>query len=274
MCRNDYDKNSLCINRGDFVSGIYTGMSGMIANEVNLSITGNNIANSKTSGYKSDVGVNRVYEESFVSRIGNGVSGIGNYDNQVVVDEKHKNFKQGFAEPTNRGLDFYINDLNQEVVSFMKVQSEQETFLTRDGRMYVDGEGNLTNSLGYFVLDENDNKINLSGSNLDDIILRSDGSLINSQSNDIIANISVQGVHTDNLQTLVKVGDNVYSEGFQTEIEQGDFEIHSGYLETSNVDINKEMIDLMTSQKGYAMNSKSFQSYDKISDLESNRLAR
>lgn len=259
------------------MSGIYTGMSGMITNEVNLSITGNNIANSKTNSYKYDVGVNRVFEESYIHRLDkNNNKTLGRYDNQVTVDEKHKVFKSGFAQPTNRQLDVYLNDNSDEenFVSFFNVESNGEMLLTRDGRFFIDEAGNLTNSSGQFILNENGNKINIGNNKPNEILFDESGNLVNANNGDVIDKIFIQSIPEGSLQTLNKVGSNSYRLQNNTQTIDGQFELYQGYLETSNVDVNREMINLISAQKGYSMNSKSFQTFDKVLDLESNKLAR
>ncbi|RMG41559.1 MAG: flagellar basal body rod protein FlgG, partial [Methanobacteriota archaeon] len=47
--------------------------------------------------------------------------------------------------------------------------------------------------------------------------------------------------------------------------------IHQGYLETSNVDVVQEMVDMIAAQRAYEINSKAIKTAEEMYDVE-NRL--
>jgi flagellar basal-body rod protein FlgG len=69
-------------------------------------------------------------------------------------------------------------------------------------------------------------------------------------------------------------GNNLYEEtvasGEAIELEDGESEIWQGYIETSNVDVVEEMINLITAQRAYEVNSKTIQTADSMLELASN----
>jgi len=255
------------------MSTVYTGLSGMLANEMCLNTTGNNIANSVTNGYKSDQTTERVFEEVILNRIDDtGRTPLGSYHHQVFTDEVHTDYSQGFPQMTNKPLDIFIDDLNGEAVTFITVERNGEELLIRNGHLKLDVDHNLVSNGNLYTLNNNGERINLSGYNMNEITINGQGQILDTITGDVIDEIAMSSVSGDTLDTLKKVGNNSFAFTDETEFIEASFNIYQGFLESSNVNLNKEMIDLMTAQKGYSMNAKTFQTADSIREIESNRL--
>ncbi|BAH06109.1 flagellar hook-basal body complex protein [Clostridium kluyveri] len=169
---------------------MYSGISGLRANQQKLNVIGNNIANSSTTAYKTqsmnfqDMISQNLSDPSAPSTSIGGVngkqSGLG-----VQVAGISTDFTTGSMGTTNRNLDFAIDGTGYFVVGTGKlgetsddtgisidednnilgggdneVENTIEAHYSRDGSFYLDTQGNLINQngyrvMGYLVTDEN-----------------------------------------------------------------------------------------------------------------------
>jgi flagellar hook protein FlgE len=128
-----------------------TGLSGLRAASVDLDVTGNNIANASTVGFKgSKAQFGDLYASGFLSG-GNNPVGDG-----VRVQDVKQSFSQGNISFTDNGLDLAING-----DGFFTLSNGGETRYSRAGQFGVDKEGFITNSEGMrvqgFTADEDGN---------------------------------------------------------------------------------------------------------------------
>jgi len=131
-----------------------TGLSGLRAASVDLDVTGNNIANASTVGFKgSKAQFGDLYASGFLSS-GNNPVGDG-----VRVQDVKQSFSQGNISFTDNGLDLAING-----DGFFTLSNGGETRYSRAGQFGVDKEGFITNSENMRVQGFTaDNDGNLSG---------------------------------------------------------------------------------------------------------------
>lgn len=115
-----------------------TALSGIRAASSDLSVTGNNIANASTTGFKaSRAEFGDVYATSV---LGAGVNAIGS---GVQVQEVAQRFSQGNVGFTENELDLAINGNG-----FFVVSQQGETLYTRAGSFGLDDEGYVVNNTG------------------------------------------------------------------------------------------------------------------------------
>lgn len=134
-------------------STLFTGVSGLQANSVRLSVIGNNIANSNTVGFKAG---RANFNEFLVQTIAEakrpleGSSGGTNpiaYGLGVGVSSIDNLFNQGTLESTG-----VVTDLAIQGDGFFVVRDGQSRLYTRAGAFQFDGNGSLVqNSTGYVV---------------------------------------------------------------------------------------------------------------------------
>lgn len=130
---------------------LFSGISGLRANQTSLDVTGNNIANASTVGFKSS---QTVFQDT-LSQVLRGASapteqGGGSNPAQVGLGVQvaaiRTNFQQGSAQLTNKSTDMMISG-----DGFFITQRGGQTEYTRAGAFDFDGFGNLVTADGAYV---------------------------------------------------------------------------------------------------------------------------
>lgn len=117
-----------------------TGLSGLRAASVDLDVTGNNIANASTVGFK---GSKAQFGDLYASGLSAGNNPVGD---GVRVQDVKQSFSQGNISFTDNGLDLAING-----DGFFTLNNGGETRYSRAGQFSVDKEGFVTNNEGMRV---------------------------------------------------------------------------------------------------------------------------
>lgn len=113
-----------------------TGLSGLRASSVDLEVTGNNIANASTVGFKSSQAqFGDLYASGFLS------SGTNPVGDGVRVQDVTQNFGQGNISFTDNGLDLAING-----DGFFVLNNGGEVRYSRAGQFGIDKDGYVTNN--------------------------------------------------------------------------------------------------------------------------------
>ena len=123
-------------------STLYTGISGLQASSEAMSVTGNNIANSGTTGFKSSSTLfSDVLSASISSASGSSQVGRGS-----EIATVRTTFSQGTFETTSSSTDLAIDGDGFFMVS---LEGTDEVLYTRDGSFSFDDDGYLVNAEGY-----------------------------------------------------------------------------------------------------------------------------
>jgi len=255
-----------------------------------LDTIGHNLANIDTQGYKREQTAfselvrqqfnNQTDAEAEIGRFGTelGITqGTGARLNSSLV------FSQGTLKQTGRSLDIAFTSPNQ----LLQIDVDGETQYTRDGSLYLSPTADGTNRLqlttaeGRNVLDENGNPI-IFEENFKEIQISQDGTVtaVPNNDNDLPQVFGLGVVQVDRPQLLVQAGNNRYSlsenlgnvqlDEIFTYLEgalRGEVSMQQGALEMSNVDLSKEMTDMMVSQRSYQMNAKTITMGDQMMGL-------
>lgn len=131
---------------------LYSGISGLRAHQTMMDVTGNNIANVNTVGYKAAATVFQDTMSQVVAPSGRpqppergGVNaaqiGLG-----VRLASITNNFREGSDQPTGVGTDLKING-----DGFFVLREAGQSLYTRSGAFNFDSDGNLVNPNGAFV---------------------------------------------------------------------------------------------------------------------------
>jgi len=242
----------------------------MVAQQVNLDVVANNIANVNTAGFKRDRAdfQDLMYQamrlQGVTTEGGNQVPTGINIGHGSMLAAVHKLFTQGDYQQTENELDLAV-----EGNGFLQVTLPSgETAYTRSGSLKQDSQGRIVTSDGYLLTP------NLTiPQGTTNISIESDGTV----------SVLVQGeqapqqIGTIELATfsnqagLRPMGKNLFAEtdasGTPTTGKPGENglgRILQGYIESSNVNVVQEMVNLIVGQRAYEANSKSIQAADEM----------
>ncbi|MFC5466428.1 flagellar hook-basal body protein [Lederbergia graminis] len=245
-------------------------------------ILSNNIANAQTTGFKkrdvtfADLIVqevnNQPSRESEIGRLSpHGIrQGTG-----ARIAKSMLVLNQGSIQNTGRALDIAFTTENQ----FLKVQVDNELRFTRNGALYVtptEGEQlMLVTQDGNPVLDINENPIVFSNQYNDFTILQ-DGTFIAHQENGEPFETTFGVIAVNKPQFLEQKGDSllglpdniaVNPAQIYTNLEAENIQIQQRALENSNVDLSKEMTDMITVQRSLQFQSRAITISDQMMGL-------
>jgi flagellar basal-body rod protein FlgF len=259
------------------IRGIYTGASGMIAQQARIDTVANNLANVDKTAYKRDLTVFKAFPDMIIRRFnddGVGIIPVGSYDTMpfvgklgtgVEVNEVYTEFEQGGFQHTENPLDLAL-----EGKGFFTVSTERGDRYTRDGGFTINRDGNLVTKNGNLVLGEN-GPIKVQANNFminerGEVTVNAALSLeardvvgmANNNWEDPVVIDKLKIVDFENIREIKKEGDSLYRE---TELSgpplpPENIKVVQGFLEKSNVSAVREMVDMIEVQRAYEANQK------------------
>ncbi len=253
------------------IRALYSARTGMNGQQTQLDVIANNLANVNTGGFKkSRTQFEDLFYQSLRSvgaeTVGGGVVPTGvQIGLGTRVTSVQKLFTQGQFTETGNDLDMAI-----EGDGFFKIIRDGEEYYTRAGSFKRDANGYIVTSNGdrlqpEFAIPDGTT----------DLAIDSSG-LLTAKDNAQQALGSVQlTIHRFiNPAGLRSVGGNLYMEteasGAATEANPGSNGVGSlaqHFLETSNVDITEEMVNLIITQRAYEVNSKAITTADQLLEI-------
>ena len=258
------------------MKAMWSAASGMKGLQLKIDTISNNLANVNTVGYKKqrlefkDMMYEKLSGDSFLD--GEGRPTILEIGHGVLPSATARSFTNGNYEETGGELDAAING---DGFFVLNDQNGQERY-TRDGSFKIsitNGSAFLTTSEGYFIQGDGGD-VDL-GENVASVSIDKNGNLsvLRSDSEEEEVIDQLQMVKFANAPGLEAMGNNLYAStaasGDANELEDGEAEVLQGYVETSNVDVVEEMINLITAQRAYEVNSKTIQTADSMLELAS-----
>ena len=230
------------------VRGLYTSALGMITHMQRMDITTNNMANVNTAGHKRDHVVSHAFSDELMVRLHDpGLrlfrnSNIGTINPGVFVDDVFTSWEQGAFELTGNDLDLALAGQG-----FFTVMLDEEEVFTRDGSLSL-FDGMLMTSGGGRVQ-------GLNG----DIVLPN--GIITIDEN---GRIFVEEEYIDTLRlttftdlhSLRKMQDNFFRTTEYSEAIAFSGTVQQGFLEGSNVNIVREMVQMITNSRAYETNAR------------------
>ena len=243
--------------------------SGMAAQDLNVQVISNNIANMNTTGYKRQRAEFQDLLYEHVSRVGTQTSAQGNIlpvgidlGGGVKIVGTPRLITQGSLSQTGNTLDVAINGDG----FFQVVMPDGTTAYTRDGSFQTDSQGQLVTSSGYPV---------------QPAITVPPGTQTLTIGADGTVSATLQGVAlptqigTLQLATFINNaglesrGQNLYQETAasgtpnpNTPGTNGAGSLSQGYVETSNVNVVEELVNMIQTQRAYEINSKAITTSD------------
>lgn len=238
------------------LKGFYNLTSGMLTQQRNLNVVSNNITNISTAGYKEERYVGTTFGEVLYDRIGDTQGQevqIGPQSYILTTSDIYTNYDQGVPEPTGLSLDFAIYG-----EGFFAVQQEDgEVAYTRVGSFSLDEEGYLCVPGQGRVLDPYGQEILLG---TDRVKGDSSGRIYTEEGNGYLGQL---GVYTfDDTQTLEHNDQGLFVGAEGTAMDNP--QIYWGYLERSNVDMVKQMTEMLTCQRSLQSAAEVLKMYDQL----------
>ncbi|HHW30878.1 MAG TPA: flagellar hook-basal body protein [Clostridiaceae bacterium] len=245
------------------IRGLYTSGWSMLANNKKMDVITNNLSNVNTYGYKRDVTVFQSFPEALTMRmnekdlIGRKTSNIGTMELGSDIGEIHTYYSQGSLLKTDDKYNFAIkdSDLSFFTIGVPDQDGTINEYYTRDGSFTINSNNELTTSEGFLVLGEGGPIVLEDG----DFFIERDGTII--QYGEVVDKLLIR-TFADN-SGLRKVGSNLL-QSVNNNYEGVPFEgtIVQGYVEQSNVNIIKEMVEMINVMRAYESNQKMIQVQD------------
>lgn len=232
--------------------GIYIALSGAILKRENMDIFAQNIANINTSGYKRE----RLSFRDFLVPADNNITGAADGRTMAVLSKNLTDFSQGALVKTGNPVDLALKG-----PGFFALEGGM---YTRNGNFTLDGEGYLVTQDGKKVLGDG-GPVSVQGSNI--TISPSGGIQV-----DGISVAKLRIVDFDDRTALKKLNGGVFATAAQGNDIEG--QISQGYLEASNVDAVKELIDMIEAHREFETYQKMIQTFDEASSKITNDLGR
>lgn len=257
------------------MNGLYIGSMGMMNYMQRINVHSNNVANAQTTGFKAENMTSKVFDVQDTYRRGDGaVTNIGSVDYAVVPAATHVNLVQGNIQMTNSATDFFLDDGASGTTSFFVTSKNDETFLTRDGSFTLNSDRYLQTTSGAFVMGENNERIRIpEGAK---VAVQADGTLYDAVTQNNIARLQTKTVDAEANARLMQRENKSFTlaEGNIADLPNGTGTVKNHMLENSNVDMTKEMADLMTDQRMISASQRVMTSFDKIYEKEANEILR
>src|SRR5246127_3934008 len=248
-----------------------TAATGMMAQELNVEVIANNIANMRTTGYKRQRAEFQDMLYEHVRRIGVQTSTQGNIlpvgvdiGSGVETVGTPRIITQGTLTQTGGTLDVAVQG-----DGYFKIQLPDGTYAyTRDGSFQMDAQGRIVTAQGNVVqpgitIPQNSTSLTINSQGQVSVIVAG------ATTPTVLGQLTL--TRFINKAGLLPIGDNMFTEtpasgtpqdGLPATDGMGD--VQQGNLEQANVEAVTEISDLIASQRAYEMNSKVISATDQM----------
>ncbi|CUB02877.1 flagellar basal-body rod protein FlgG [Marinomonas fungiae] len=243
-------------------SALWVAKTGLSAMDKQLSTISNNLANVSTTAFKKD----RAVFENLMYQTLRAPGGLSSQNTElpsglqmgagVRVTGTQKNFESGDYNVTDRQLDVAI----QGAGFFQVIQPDGTTAYTRDGQFQLNSQGDLVDSSGLLLdpgitIDSDVVQINIAEDGVVSVLRGGQTDMEEVGALTIANFINPTGLHF--------MGSNLYGETTASGApivgvpgQDGLGYLSQGMLESSNVNSIEELVNMITTQRAYEMNSK------------------
>ncbi|WP_413291672.1 flagellar basal-body rod protein FlgF [Bdellovibrio sp. HCB185ZH] len=261
------------------VKGVYTALSGAMAQSTKLDTIANNLANVNTPAFKRDQQLFQEYltaneKPPEVIQIPRDVASIESFYNMQGGDKSYvdtkgtfTDFSQGGLKPTGNTLDVAIDGKG-----FFEVATPGGVKLTRAGNFTLDGNGQLVTKDGHPVLRADA----AGGADPASRVFRLEaggGPITIADNGDVVQGTNNLGklslVNVANPDSLQKMGSSLY--GFKPNMNAevtnvANPSVRQGFIETSNVNVVQEMTDMIQTNRVFESTQKAIHAYDQMAE--------
>ncbi|NIA53667.1 flagellar basal-body rod protein FlgG [Massilia sp. TW-1] len=252
------------------IRSLFIAKTGLEAQQTNLDVITNNLANVSTNGFKKSRAVfeDLLYQNvrqpgaqsSQQTQLPSGLQ-IGTGVRTVATERIHT---QGNPQQTGNSKDVMINGSG----FFQVLMPDGTTAYTRDGSLQTDNNGQLVTASGYVVqppITVPSNALTLTVGRDGTVSVTTPGTVAPTQIG------SLQLSNFVNPAGLESLGENLYAETGASGTAQastpgtnGTGVLMQGFVETSNVNVVEEMVNMIQTQRAYEINSKAITTSDQM----------
>ena len=260
------------------INAMHVAKTGLNAQQVRMQIISNNLANVNTNGFKRD----RANFESLLYQIIRSSGAQTSVDTELTsgfsvgtgvnIVNSNKLHSQGSIVTTDNSLDLAIDGGG----FFQVLLPDGQVVYTRNGAFSRNNEGILTTNSGFIIQPE--------------VAIPAEATKINVSADGIVSvqipeQVEAQEVGQlqladfQNRTGLQPIGENFYVETtssgppvIENPFAAGFGKIIQGSLESSNVNVVQELVDMIETQRAYEVNSKAITSVDEMLRFVSNNL--
>lgn len=251
-------------------SALWVSKTGLSAQDTKLKTISNNLANVSTNGFKRD----RAVFQDLLYQINRQPGGQSSQNTElpsglqlgtgVRMVATHKQFTMGNIQVTDQALDIAINGRG----FFQILMPDGAIYYTRDGEFQLNSNGEIVNSSGFplepgITIPEGARSITIGA---DGVV-----SVVDAQTGDATQVGNIQLADFINPAGLEAMGGNLFREtvasGAPTQGEpaqNGLGPLIQGALESSNVNVVEELVNMIETQRAYEMNSKVISTVDQM----------
>ena len=249
---------------------LWAAKTGLDAQNTQMSVIANNLANTNTTGFKSDRAAFQDLMYQNVRQVGAQSTQNTQYSTGlslgtgVRIAATEKNYAQGSVLQTGGNLDMSVGGLG-----FFQITMPDGTLsYTRDGSFSMDAQGNVVTATG--------NPLSPAitiPANAQSVTVGTDGtvSVTLAGSSKPTSVGQIQLASFINVQGLQPTGNNLLAESASSGAPQvgtpgtgGLGTLNAGSLETSNVNTVTELVNMIQCQRAYEMNSKAITTTDQM----------
>jgi len=252
------------------IRSLWVAKTGLEAQQLNVDVISNNLANVSTNGFKRQRAVfeDLLYQQirqpgaqsSQQTQVPSGLQlGAG-----VKPTATARSFANGSLQQTNGMFDIAINGQG----FFQILLPDGTTAYTRDGAFQLDSNGQMVTSSGYQLQPT----ITIPANTLT-VTIGADGTVSATQagSSTPIQLGTIQLANFINPGGLQARGENLFLESASSGPPQLDTPgtnglgtLNQGFVETSNVSVTEELVNLITAQRAFEINSRSIETSDQM----------
>jgi len=249
---------------------LWAAKTGLDAQQTEMAVISNNLANVNTTGFKQDRAVfedllyqNQTQAGADTSQTTQSPSGMS-IGTGVQVMATEKNYSQGGLTQTGNPLDLAIQGQG-----FFQVQMPDGTLAySRDGTFQTNAQGQLVTSSGYLVQPG----ITIP-QGAQSVTIGSDGTVSVTLAGQSAATQigQLQLANFINPAGLTPIGGNLLEQSAASGSPQtgspgtnGFGTLSQGKLESSNVNVVEELVNMIQTQRAYEMNSKAISTVDQM----------
>ncbi len=232
------------------VNGLHVSAAGMIPRMIQMNNIVNNLANISTHGYKKS----SVFLRQLITADRALDHAYGVEQNQVP-ENLHIDFSQGTFEKTDKPFDIALNGSG-----FFRVMDTSGTvYYTRKGSFFRDTNGLLVNREGMFLLSDVNNTISIEGN---EVKISGNGEII--VDGESTAAIGLAEFNEADYSLLKGIGGGLFVKpAAVNEIQANpDTQMWQWYLEDSNVDHIRTMVDMIEIFREFELAQKAIQIQD------------